>query len=38
MSLKQEEEKVEKNYLLNGSKDRSQWSFFVINRWRHDDF
>ena len=30
MSLKQEEEKVEKNYLLNGSKDRSQWSFFVI--------
>lgn len=31
MYLKQEEEKVEKNYLLNGLKDRSQWSFFVIN-------
>lgn len=31
MCLKQEEEKVERNYLLNGLKDRSQWSFFVIN-------
>lgn len=31
MLLKQEEEKVEKNYLLNGLKDRSQWSFFVSN-------
>ena len=28
---KLEEEEVEKNYLLNGLKDRSQWSFFVIN-------
>lgn len=27
--LKREEEKVERNYLLNVLKDRSQWSFFV---------